>query len=250
MGKKWSYENLMVINDLKSYYLVFTKSQKDFATRFTANNKYLERLSVTQILEVWIADDGSWSNNTQEILKKGSSRISFLTKLKYAGVKIEDLLEIYQLFIRNCAEYCSVAFHSGPTESESQSLERLQSTCLKVILQDNYVSYSAALEMTGLQTLYERREERCLNFSIKCIKHEQNSRFFPLNPNIQNGRTVLGEKFIVNHGRTEDYRFSTIPYCQRMLNSHFKNKQLPKTTKSKIKAVSYTHLTLPTILLV
>ena len=54
-----------------SYYLLFTRSRKVFATRFTANNKYLERLSVTQVLGVWIADDGSWSKNTQEILKKG-----------------------------------------------------------------------------------------------------------------------------------------------------------------------------------
>ena len=50
---------------------------------------------------IWgqISDDGLWSKNTQEILKKGYSRISFPAKLKYAGVKIEDLLEIYQLFI-------------------------------------------------------------------------------------------------------------------------------------------------------
>ena len=59
-----------------------------------------------------------------------------LTKLKYAGVEMEDLLEIYQLFIRSCAEYCSVAFHSSLTDTQSRSLERLQSTCLKVILQD------------------------------------------------------------------------------------------------------------------
>ena len=101
-------------------------------------------------------------------------------------MKIEDLLEIYQLFIRSCAEYCAVAFHSSLTQKETKALERLQSTCLKVILQDDYVSYSSALEMTGLQTLYNRREERCLNYSLKSIKHNQNSRFFPLNPSLQN----------------------------------------------------------------
>ena len=87
--------------------------------------------------------------------------------------------------------------------------------------------------MTGLQTLCERRDERCLNFGIKAIKHPRNSRFFPLNPNINNGTTFLGEKFIVNYGRTEDYRQSTIPYCQRLLNSHFNNKPLPKSIQSK-----------------
>ena len=66
-----------------------------FATRLTMNNKYLERLNVSKILGVWISEDGSWSKNTQEILKKGYSRISFLTKLKYAGLTTEDLLEMY-----------------------------------------------------------------------------------------------------------------------------------------------------------
>ena len=174
----WTDENLMKMNELKSNYLVFTRSKEKFATRFTVNNKHLEHLNVTKILGVWISEDGSWSKNTQEILKKGYSRISFLTKLKYAGVNIDDLIQMFQLFIRSCTEYCSVAFHSNLTESQSKSLERLQSTCLKVILQDNYVSYSAALEMTGLETLWDRREKRCLDFSIKCIKHSQNSRFF------------------------------------------------------------------------
>ena len=165
-------------------------------------------------------------------------------------MKIEDLLEMYQLFIRSCAEYCSVAFHSSLTLAESQSLERLQSTCLKVILQDRYISYSSALEFTGLKTLYERREEKCLNFSVKCTKHSVNSRFFPLNQNYdkdiqctldskinndQQCKNHRREPFYVNYARTEDYRMSAIPYCQRLLNSHFKNKGLPKNIKSREK---------------
>ena len=182
----WTDENLMKMNEAKSNYLVFTRSKEKFATRFTLNNKHLEKLQITKILGVWLSEDGSWAKNTQEILKKGYSRITFLAKLKYAGVAIDDLFQMYQLFIRSCAEYCSVAFHSSLTESQKKSLERLQSTCLKVILQDNFISYSAALEMTGLETLFDRREKRCLDFSIKCIKHPQNSRFFPLNPSLEN----------------------------------------------------------------
>ena len=83
-----------------------------------------------------------------------------------------------------------MAFHSSLTQNEIQSLERLQATCLKVILQENYVSYSSALEMTGLQTLYDRREERCLNYGLKSIKHPQNSRIFPLNPNLNNSKDI------------------------------------------------------------
>ena len=193
---------------------------------------------MTKVLGVWISEDGSWAKNTQEILKKGYSRVSFLTKLKYAGVQVEDLLELYQLFIRSCTEYCAVAFHSSLTQNEIKSLERLQSTCLRIILQENYVSYSSALEMTGLQTLHDRREERCLNYGLKSIKHSQNSRFFPLNPNLNNNKEIpkWREHFHVNYGRTEDYRMSAIPYCQGLLNQHFKKKPLPNNTRSQFKS--------------
>ena len=102
------------------------------------------------------------------------------------------------------------------------------------------MSYSDALKMTGLQTLYDRREERCLNFSLKSIKHTQNSRFFPLNHNLQYndpkcGKPLWRENFVVNYARTVDYQNSAIPYCQRILNFHFKDKPLPKNIKSKIK---------------
>ena len=86
---------------------------------------------------------------------------------------------------------------------------------MKIILNENYVNYEAALEMTGLESLESRRERRCLEFSLKCASHDRNNRLFPLNPVGQK------EKFLVNFARTETYRQSAIPYCQRLLNDHF-----------------------------
>ena len=83
-----------------------------------------------------------------------------LTKLKYVGVGMDDLLDVYKLFIRSCIEYCSVAFHSSLTIELSDKLERIQKTCLRVILGEMYIGYSAALEMSGLDTLFSRREKR------------------------------------------------------------------------------------------
>ena len=149
--------------------------------------------------------------------------MSMLTKLKYVGTSIEDLTDIYILFIRSITEYCAVAFHSGLTVSQNTDIERIQKTSLKIILGDNYVSYPAALEMTGLETLYDRREARCLNFALKSLKHPVLSKMFPKNRNINNGNTEIRnrESFQVNFARTEQYRKSAIPFCQRLLNRHF-----------------------------
>ena len=91
-----------------------------------------------------------------------------------------------KMFIRSWLEYYGVAFHSSLTKQQESSLERCQAVCLRLILEESYISYSAALEMSGLKTLSSRRLDRCLQFSLKSIKHEQNKRMFPPNPNLGN----------------------------------------------------------------
>ena len=99
-------------------------------------------------------------------------------------------------------------------------LERCQSVCLKVILQENYVSYEAALEMVGLENLAERRLKRCIDFSKKCLQHPIHKRMFPPNPNLNNQQSIRNrEKYKVNFAYKNIYKNSTIPFCQRLLNS-------------------------------
>ena len=176
----------MKLNEAKCSYMVFTRTKTEFATRLTINNSHMEKVSVQKLLGVWISEDLSWSRNCKEICKKAYSRLSMITKLKYAGVSLEDLLDIYVLFIRSTTEYCAVAFHSSLTIEQNDKLEQIQKICLRVILGDMYTSYSGALEMTGLKLLSERREDRCLEFAKKCIKHPKNSRLFPLKKTAQN----------------------------------------------------------------
>ena len=219
---KWSEENLVKLNEQKCSYLIFSRTKEPFSTRLALNNCKLDQISATKLLGVWITEDLSWQKNTQEICRKAYARLSMLTKLKYVGVGIEDLIDIYKLYIRSLTEYCATAFHSSLTLEQSTDLERIQKTCLRVILGDNYVSYTAALEMTGLSSLNERREKRCLEFALRSVKHPINKRIFPLNPNLnQEGMEVRSrEVFQVNHARTESYKKSAVPYCQRLLNTH------------------------------
>ena len=188
------------------------------ATRLHINNVNLEKLPVVKILGIWLSEDVTWTRNCKEITIKAYSRLSMLTKLRYVGVSREDLLNISVLYIRSVTEYCSVAFHSRLTQEQSNKLERIQKTCLKVILREDYISYDSALEMCGLQTLYSRRENRCLDFALKCSKHQRNKRLFPLKA------VNTKEKYVVNWARTETYKNSAIPYCQRLLNEHAKKK--------------------------
>ena len=95
----------MKINEAKCNYMVFTRTKEDFSTRLSVNDVQLEKISVTQLLGVWISEDMSWDKNCKEMCKKAYARLSMITKLKYVGVNIDDLLDIYKLFIRSVAEY-------------------------------------------------------------------------------------------------------------------------------------------------
>ena len=109
-----------------------------FATRLAINGQTIEQKEACKVLGVWISQDaGDWERNTKKICKSAYSRVSMLTKLKYVGVKIQDLLEIYCLFIRSRAEYCAVAFHSSLTQEQSRKIENIQRTSLKIILQED-----------------------------------------------------------------------------------------------------------------
>ena len=220
----WTSNNLMKLNPSKCNYMIFSRCKENIATRLSIGNTILERKKAQKILGVTISDDISWSQHCQEICRKAYSRMSMLTKLKYVGVGIEDLIDIYILYIRSLTEYCSVAFHSSLTVEQSNRIERIQKTCLKVILNDMYIDYQAALEMTGLQTLFDRRGQRCLQFSLRAIKHDRNSKLFPLNKTAGILNTRQSEKFTVNFATTSSYRDSAIPFCQRLLNNHFKYK--------------------------
>ena len=61
----WTTENMMLLNEAKSNYMIFSRSQEKFATRLTLNNVHLERLNVSKILGIWIAEDLTWSKNTR-----------------------------------------------------------------------------------------------------------------------------------------------------------------------------------------
>ena len=112
----WTKENLMELNESKTNYLIFTRSNTPISTSLSINEKIIERKKETKLLGVWLEEDGRWNKNTRELCKKGYARVSMITKLKYAGVSIEERIHNYKQFVRVVLEYCSVAWHSSLTE--------------------------------------------------------------------------------------------------------------------------------------
>ena len=133
-----------------------------------------------------------------------------LTKLKYVGVKKEDLLNIYFLYIRSLLEY-SLAFNT-----------------LKSSLDQSIWGYEEAFSWSGLDYLSKRREQTCLAFGLKILLHPVHHNMFPVNPETSLLATRKREHFTVNWAKSESYRQSTIPYIQRKLNEYVQSQQRSK----------------------
>ena len=224
---QWTDLNKMKINEDKTKYMVFSRSETEVATRLAVNSRTIDRIEETKLVGVWLDTWLDWSKNSKEICKSAYARMTMLTKLRYVGVPTDDLLNIYILYVRSLLEYCSVVWHSTLTVEQSHSIENVQKVCLRVILGDQYTGYEDALEHCGLERLSERRQAKCLKFGLKNLLHPVHCDMFPVNPQIitHPHDTRNTEHFQVNFARTDSYRDSAIPYIQRLLNEYVRNQQ-------------------------
>ena len=85
-----------------------------------------------------------------------STRLYFVRQLKKSHVATRELLLFYITCIRSILEYGSPVFHRALPSCLSEDLERLQRRATKIIYPE--LSYANALELSGLLTLYDRRE--------------------------------------------------------------------------------------------
>jgi hypothetical protein len=155
-----------------------------------------------------------------------------LTKLKYTGVCAEDLLAIYRLFIRSRAEYMSVLWHTELTSVDEQKIENIQKSSLKIILQEMYIDYESSLEICGLKKLSDRRKLRCVSFAKICLKNKETSKMFPINPEYSHDLRNT-EKYHIHFAHRENYKNSSVPYCQKLLNQDHKEQEERKRAKGK-----------------
>ena len=99
------------------------------------------------------------------------------------------------------------------TKQNIDDLEKLQKLALKIILQNNYNSYTDALKRVKLPTLKMRRERLCLSFAKKTEKNEKYRPWFQ-----KSKQTTRKNPFKETSYRTKAYETSPIPYLISLLN--------------------------------
>ena len=186
----WTKENKMLLNKKKSNAMLFNFTNKfQFATRIKMEDDVIEIINETKLLGVMVNDRLNWNSNTAFLVKRANARMRLLHKLVEFEVPQEDLINIYVLYIRSILEQSCQVWHSSLSLENFQDLERVQKNALRIILKDDYLSYSNALNATGL-------------FSLNDVDLTMETRF--------------REKFKVTAARTERLKNSAVPYSQEV----------------------------------
>ena len=90
----WTSDNLMQLNPSKSNYMIFSRSNTEFATRLSLDNHTLDRIEEVKLVEVWFTIYLDWEKNTREMKKKAYARLTLMTKLKDVGTSTQDLVDV------------------------------------------------------------------------------------------------------------------------------------------------------------
>ena len=142
---EWTEAKEMKLKKEKSKYMIFNFSKHyQFNTRLKLEDRVLDQVQETKLLGLVLRDDLSWKSNTRFITKKAYKRMIILKNLFTFNVSIEDLVEIYLLYIRSVVEQSAVVRHSSLSKGEHLGLERIQKIAL--ILKEEYTTYSEALK--------------------------------------------------------------------------------------------------------
>ena len=153
-----------------------------------------------------------------DVLKRRfRERYWVLRHLKHNGFTNDELLKVYTAIVRPVADYMSEIYHSMMTDGQDEAVERLQSHALRCIYGPR-ISARRMRKMAGLQTLRERRIERCDAFAAKCIQSTRFEEWFPKVPDTGRRTRRGGGEYVEEYARCNRLYNSPLFYMRRRLN--------------------------------
>ena len=130
----WTEKQKMMINTKKTKTMIVNFTENfQFTTRLKLKDESIEVIDSTKLLGTIISKDLKWDLNTAAIVRKANARMELLRKAATFGPPVQDLKDIYILFIRSILEQSATVWHSSITFENSSDLERVQKSAVKII---------------------------------------------------------------------------------------------------------------------
>ena len=160
----WSNVNMFQIQPKKCKELrISFKKFPGTYENITTNGNTIDVVRSVKILGVTLQSNLKWNEHINNIVKKASKRLYFLSQLKRAKVPSNDLVNFYVTCIRSLLLYSCQVFHFNLPEFLNIMLERIQKRALNIIYGYD-VPYSEALVMSKLHKLAEHRSHLCIYY--------------------------------------------------------------------------------------
>ena len=210
----------LAVNEKKTA-LMCVSAAKTFKARvkLSFNGQSVSGSDSLKILGVLLDNDCTFASHVQELGRRLRSKTWALSKLRAKGMDLDDLIEAYKSTIRPTAEYACPAWHSLLTVGQSEHLERQQTQALKNIFGVGLSAKKMRVK-SGLERLWIRREQACVNFSQKNIENPRCAGWFERRPAPLYSRRpgATYRTFKEPTSRTDRHRNSPINYARRLLN--------------------------------
>ena len=143
------------------------------------------------------------------MISRAGRRLFILYTLRKFGAPVEDMLAIFQTYIRPILE-CAV-WHPALTKQQSHQLERIRKCSCKIILGNNYQDYQSALQDLNITSLADRRENLILKFGQQVLNSERHCHLLPAQRSTVHSLR-RSKRFRTPLCKTNRFQNSTIPY--------------------------------------
>lgn len=209
---QWTTTNDMKINAQKTNEMVICFHKKPpNLNAIKIDGEDITTVTSTKLVGLHIQNDLKWDTHVDEITKKARKKLHFLQRLKRSKLTTNDLITFYKSVVVPPLEYACPAWCTSITKAQSYSIETIQRRALRMIYPRH--TYDTALQLSGLQTLDERRSSICEQF-FASMKKPTSALHDMLKPN-ENTRYTTRSRREYELPRTKTNRFknSFVPYC-------------------------------------
>ena len=168
----WLIANRLTLNMTKTEYMLIGSSQRlrNLALIPTSkiNNISIKRVSSTKSLGVQIDDKLTWNDHIDQVVKKVSSGIGALKRVR-PFVPFQILHRMYKTLVQPHFDYCSAVWaNCGKTLVEK--LQKLQNRAARVLTHSDYDADAKQLiEALGWKTLDKQRENQVASVVFKSL---------------------------------------------------------------------------------
>lgn len=198
----WCKQNGMLINIDKTKAMLITTSQRrsriDDKLQISLSDVQLSSVVNEKVLGVQIDNNLSWQEHVSRVVKKMSTNIWLLSKIK-SYLSLTHRVMFYRSYIQPHLDYANIVW-GGTSKGNLMQIERLQKRACRIILDYNVINVYQSMNDLKIMNISERIFFRKAKFMFKVSKGNT--------PEYIN--TMFHKRWQVNQDGNESYSLRSI----------------------------------------